>query len=490
MVLQDDQGLLFASFAEVATMTPEYRERWRVVLGDGTVAFRTTPPPAGPWVLHGKSWVAPRHMVKTETGWRDPAGFQYGPGELPEPPAVGEEARWPPTVPELPCPPERVISLLGYERKCYWHTDDGDIHWNLPAVRAAVAHPGLVKVGKGVFLNRARLRRILKVNRTVSPYTFVMDSGDRYELDGASMKSVAERLGLANLTNLEPHRPGLKRYDLRDYPYEITNAKRERLRADFRDRKHQMANILWQTLRWRQDGVAHPYQDELRGLFYYLWPGLIRAGWAHRGRSDKDDCWDELREITRQLVSDYRLFTFLEIGYRDVNAHQRIIGKLRPEVILLAEKGSLDTWTFQLAAEFGISCHITRGNPSLLDTEYLARALGEVGQGAVHVIAYVDFDPGGWQIADTLVKQLTEYGLPHVRPAHFMIGPEDFTAEELELNALPCPMGNPGAATKARQWFKRSGGINGKLMTINVNSLQSYDRVRACLVRALADVPT
>jgi len=483
--LQDERGLLFAPVAEIATLTPEYRERWRVVLSDGTVANRPSPPPDGPWVLLGKSWVAPRHLVATEAGWRDPAGFLYPSGKLPEPHPV-TEVRWPPSVPPLPCPPERVISLLGYERNCYWHTDDGDVHWKIPAVRAAAAHPGLVKLGKGVFLNRARLRRIVKTNRTVSPYEFVMDSGDRYELNGASAKLMSQRLGLANLSYLEPHCPGLYRYHLRDYPYEISKASRERLRADFSDRKHLMAMILWQTLRYRQDGKDLGYGVEYRELFYEaVKHAIFRAGWLKRAESDQQKAWLELQAIGRQMVGDDRLFTYLELGFKDLNPDSRVIGALRPDVVLFAEKGSLGEYAFRLAAELGLSCQVSGGAPTLIDTEYFARALGEVGQGQVQVIAYVDYDVGGWIIGQAFADQLTGFGLPQVLPVKFLVRAEDFTDEEIELYALPCPMGSPGEATKARQWVKKSGGIKGKALGMSANHLEPYERVRDCLVRLL-----
>ncbi len=487
MELQDEQGLLFAPESDIATLTPEYRERWRVVLKDGTVANRPTPPPPGPWVPHGKSLVAPCHLVATAEGWRDPAGFLYAPGDLPAPPEPKEEERWPPTVPALPCHPDRVISLLGYERNCYWHTDDGDIHWKIPAVQAAEAHPTLLKIGKGVFLNRPRLRRINKDNRTTSSYTMVMDSGDRYELDRASLKPVTERLGLLNLTYLEPHRPGLKRYDLRDYPYEIRKARRERLRADFRNRKHLMANIVWQFFRSCQEGPRLDYGEELRDLFYTaIEHCLFRAGWLQiRGEDDKDKAWKELTEIVRQLVADYRLFTYQEIGFIDDDPGSRIIGRLRPEVVLVAEKKSLGENAFRLAEEFGISCQVVGGSPTLNESEYFARALGEVGQGPVRVIAYVDYDPPGWAIGDTFAKHLTRFGLPHVQPVEFLVRAENFTAEELELFAMPCSTNSPSLATKARQWLKRCGGINGQLLMIHANHLEPYERVRACMARLL-----
>jgi len=59
-----------------------------------------------------------------------------------------------------------------------------------------------------------------------------------------------------------------------------------------------------------------------------------------------------------------------------------------------------------------------------------------------------------------------------------LITPECFTAEEIELYALPCPSSTASLRTKAAKWVKNGGGINGKPMGIHANHLKPFERVR------------
>lgn len=55
---------LYVPESEIASLTPVYPNRTRIVLADGTVAHRPGPPPPGPWVPLHHSWVNPQHLTQ------------------------------------------------------------------------------------------------------------------------------------------------------------------------------------------------------------------------------------------------------------------------------------------------------------------------------------------------------------------------------------------------------------------------------------------
>lgn len=68
-----------------------------------------------------------------------------------------------------------------------------------------------------------------------------------------------------------------------------------------------------------------------------------------------------------------------ELGFSDPRPDLRRIGSRRPELLLVAEKASLKGYVNKAQAEFGCSTLILGGLPSLLSSEYCARALQEAG---------------------------------------------------------------------------------------------------------------
>ena len=59
-----------------------------------------------------------------------------------------------------------------------------------------------------------------------------------------------------------------------------------------------------------------------------------------------------------------------------------------------------------------------------------------------------------------------------------LITPECFTAEEIELYALPCPSSTASLPTKAANWLKNGGGIKSQPLGIHANHLKPFERVR------------
>jgi hypothetical protein len=94
---------------------------------------------------------------------------------------------------------------------------------------------------------------------------------------------------------------------------------------------------------------------------------------------------------------------------------------------------------------------------------------------------------GGWTVADSFAAQLLRFCGRYSHLLH-LIRPECFTAEELELYALPCPSGTPALRTKAKNWVKRSGGIGGQALGMDANKLKPHERVRARFLEVLQPI--
>lgn len=190
--------IFFAPPHDVASLTPEWKGRWRVVLKDGTQGTIPYEPGPGPWVELGVSFVNPAHLQRTADGrWQDPKGFFYPGDELPS--VAGPEPD--PSIPELPCRPEQVIALHPVRRTshCRWETDAGDFEWDMPPAKAASLHPSMVLLKGEIYLNGRRLRRVERVG---NEFHLTMDTGRLFTIAGSLQYGLAPRFGLSHFNHL------------------------------------------------------------------------------------------------------------------------------------------------------------------------------------------------------------------------------------------------------------------------------------------------
>lgn len=477
--LQDHLGLRFAPPFQVASLTPDPRGRWRAVLADGAVAYRPGPPPPGPWVRLGHSLVLPGLLRKVRNRWLDPAGFDY-PYQPLEPvlqPPPGPE------LPGLPCHPDAIVTLRGTDTETVWYTDLGLFPCQESAAQAAARHPELVLCKRGDYFHRRRLQRVV---RDQTRHKLVLDDGSFLLVSHKNHFEVANRLGLPHFYHLEPFCPALYRDHLREYPYELARALGPRLQADFSEQRQLIANLIWQALRYREEGRRTRYGKDYRAFWYTpVKTTLYRAGFLTR--ADLEDRLPEstpsyhlLQTILAELVGDDRLFTFQELGFKDTQPHLRKIGKVRPEVIFVCEKISLSDTVDCVARRFGVSTVILGGQPSLQETEYFVKALRQRWSGPVILIACVDYDPYGWIIANSFASQLARYGVESPQGiTGYVVRPEFFSAEDLELFAIPVPANSPATQAKLDQWMRQTNGVNGQPLGLHANDLDPARMVAA-----------
>lgn len=489
IAVQDCEGIGFWPEEEVASVFPEFRNRFRLVHRDGTVAHRPTPCSLGQLFLN------PAYARAGNRGWQDPAGFWFA--EVSPALTRPEEQA---DIPGLPCRRSEVWALVaGAKNQCVWRTDRGDFWWNMRPTSASQLMPELIRIFPGRFLNPGRLRRI---RHDYTNFYLFLDNGENFRVSKQSELTLAGRLGLSNLLHLEPRWIQLYgSYGLRDWPFELAVAKGSQLRALFPNARVLIGHLVWQRLRYRQLGIQREWAESYRGFWYdVVAPALFRAGFLREVRAELPDYLSPTRlrsprseseklyamvfQVMDLFVEEAQFFGFREFGFSDPSQAYRRIGDRLPQVLLVAEKESLHPYALRLAQEFGLSLRLLGRQPPLIGSEYLAVALGQATDLDIHQISYVDYDTGGWILGHAQAKQLAFFGKP-VASECFLIGGDCFSEEEKRLYAHPCSASTPTLATKTANWVKESGGLDGRPYGIHADHVQPYERVRDLLRRAL-----
>ena len=102
------------------------------------------------------------------------------------------------------------------------------------------------------------------------------------------------------------------------------------------------------------------------------------------------------------------------------------------------------------------------------------------------MLALVDWDPGGHTVATSLVEHLARYGLTCPEPPAFLLRPEAFSPEELELFSKGLHGKTPQQVARIRNWVTQTGGIHGQPRGITLNCLQPLHRLTPELERLVA----
>lgn len=496
IAFQGAEGIEFWNPYDVSSIRPEFRNWWRGVRKDGRVAHRPTPPPDGPWVAHADGFVNSRWLSLEGKDWKDSAHFLWPGGPLMDSPREPEAQ----AIPGLGLLSQQVYALTKMPKKqaVVWHTDQGEIIWpDRQVEEVASLMPDLFEFRLRVYLNRRRLG-LIRSNKGFKRI-FVLDNGQEYELSSTTL-GAAEQLGLTNYVNLEPAMP--QRFfdnQLRDWPLDLTKASRDFLRQNFPTPRQLIAAIVWQRFRDRQSGVFKRWGDTYRGFWYgALVHPLHRAGFLEeedvesevslevtRGKLSRSNYLFHLsHRVVGYLVDDCRFFSFREFGFKEPDPELFQVGKRRPEVLLITEKDDCLEYARKLVKEFGVSHYHLGSQPSLLRSEYAAERLLRVVQ-EIRVMAYVDYDVGGWILGRAAADQLVDQGLK-VTAFDYLLRESCFTEEEKRLHSHPCKAGNAAHKTKARQWVEAGGGLDGQPRGIYASYVEPYARVRKLFTPFLA----
>jgi len=444
ILFEDDQGLCFWPEELIASVTPAFPNRFRIVTADGTVGYS---PSAEPFV--NAQWCG---------SGADPAGF-----------------------------PQELIAAVTpsqYVQEPFWavqRTANGWLRHLDQSTSAGSAEDleGLVQCADDWYFQPRRLRR---VGNPALLLTF--DQGRTIKVAPAFHDVVKAALGITSLQLLPE---GLTRTFLREYPFEIARAPAEVLKRHFQTARQLVANLLWQALFYRRLGLDKGYGITHRGFWYNpLYATLERAGLIELPddlRLDKAGAEAMYANVLGQMIERDRLFCYRDLGFADSHSQDREIGARRPEVILLIEKESLSAAGIAAARHHGISWIVTGGISRLVAVEYFCAALQSVYGGEVVVLVLGDFDPGGWLTGHTFVVHLARYGVFCPAGPVFLVRPEVFSEEELRLFSRPLSAKDG----RVEEWLAASGGIAGEARGIHADWLQPAERVLRVLEASLPE---
>lgn len=434
IVFEDEHGLTFWPEELVISLTPAFPNRLRVVTADGTVGYA----PAGP-----------QPFVRARL---DPAGFDHGDTTLTPTPEYTREAWW---------------GLEATPQGLQWLGDDGPSLCSLPLEEAS---RGLCRFAEHRYFQPRRLRRLTREE-------LILDDGRRIPVSPRRMTAVWQFLGISSL-QLQPE--SLTRIFLREYPFEIARAPAEVLRRHFPTPAKLIANLIWQALYFYQLGQDRNYGRSHRGFWYNpLAAALERCG--HINSPQPKEILERLFHRTlAQMVDEDRLFCFRDLNFEDLHASEREIGT-RPEIVLLIEKKDLSSLGIQAARHFGISWIITGGVSRIAAAEFFCAALRHVYSGPIRILVYGDFDPGGRVAGTSLTDHLARFGVACPKGPEFLITPDLFTPEELDLFSRPLTQ----ADGRVDEFVAQTGGIHGQPRGIHADWLRPLNRVIEVVHRAL-----
>ncbi len=210
-------------------------------------------------------------------------------------------------------------------------------------------------------------------------------------------------------------------------------------------------NLIWQT-KERVAGGAPPFKDLLRTYWYkYVKPTLARAD----ALAEKADQYKQLSDNLADLVKVYQVLKYKQIGFRDENQPNRLIGEFR-HVIPFAEKLGHFDYLSELHAKHQVSVIALGGQPSVMNAEYFVDDLKKRRPGLLrrsfYLYSIVDFDPSGWIIRDAFMGSLRFYGVKSSQ-VEDLINPDVLTPDEIMQARFPVPAG-PDMEEKNRRWFE------------------------------------
>lgn len=242
----------------------------------------------------------------------------------------------------------------------------------------------------------------------------------------------------------------------------------------------------------------------MRGLWYEIVkPLLSRSGELYRPKSTdgKPVDWARLlSEVLADLVGD-RITSYEELKIIDGSRQRQaarplsaqlldvsMVGGHYPWVILFTEKDTIWPIIEDISNLYGVSAISGGGQPSNACSENITRKIirSEAYQNAqpktIIVLSLTDYDPAGYIISQAQADQIIEAAnnldpsergnLKHVRHIRIGLTPDQLSPEEIEANAYePAKKG-------LAEWFRDTGGVNGKPLGLELDSLP-LSRLRA-----------
>lgn len=240
----------------------------------------------------------------------------------------------------------------------------------------------------------------------------------RIPFDREKLQYLREELGI------RPYKP-----KIHDQPREWL---REKFEAPHEDPEKEdqvnvarlIRNILFQTYtRVQTDKEENDSLDPLDEIIRSLWYMYVKQTLSRAGALSGD--WDQYDEMVKQLVKLTRkedLFDYRDIGFRDHNRENRILGEFS-HIILFAEKEGQMAFLREMHDKYGISVIALGGQPSALTMEYFVDLIKNGTEEieptdlrrSFYLFSIVDFDPSGWEIEEAFIENLNFHGIHNIQ---------------------------------------------------------------------------
>jgi hypothetical protein len=235
-------------------------------------------------------------------------------------------------------------------------------------------------------------------------------------------------------------------------------------------------NIVWQAREGIRKGELQPIQGIIRTFWYtHIKPVYARTD----SLNDKVDQSDILHEVLVDLVRSRDIMRYKDMGFLNNNAGTVHIDK-NWHVMLIGEKHGKYAVLEQIAKALNCTVFTLGGQPSLLSMEYLVDDYKEKGidiRKSMYLIFVVDYDPAGWIIRDSVIRDLEFYGMKNIQPIDIVM-PSILTRVELDLAKFPLPTTQE---TLNQKWLALSGGIDGQPYGFESDSIP-FERLQKTVI--------
>ena len=287
-----------------------------------------------------------------------------------------------------------------------------------------------------------------------------------------------------------------KKFGLIDLNVDITTMNLRTLRRYFGnkngttiDKGHFVRNVIWQIYRYTKAGKPPPIIEN---------GGNIRSIWYHVKKLVREHARAfKLKGELANLISKH-LTEMVQAGllsYKDLNLmddrrpYRRLAPSYgNPRVILIAEKISFFSKMVALGVRYGATVQITRGVPSLICIDTMLTEMAEAGHDLTQqfiIFDYCDFDPVGWNIGETFVEHLRDFGVTNIarfrqyrgeRGCLDLVNPHELDSDFLkqvrhrlkrrkagaELTTHQAKASKRSRASLVSRWVASTGGLYGR----------------------------
>jgi hypothetical protein len=240
-------------------------------------------------------------------------------------------------------------------------------------------------------------------------------------------------------------------------------------------------NIIWQTRERIRKNQRRPFEALIRSMWYsHIKPTLFRT----ESLAGDFDQYQQLSKMFVRLVRYADVMRYKDMGFVDENENSRKIG-INHHVILFSEKEGHYPLLKKIAGETEVTIIALGGQPSVLSAEYFIDEMKEKGiniQQSFYLFSLVDYDPWGWIIRDSFIRDLKFYGVKNIKNIDLVL-PAALTKEELNLAKFRI---DPKDKVN-RKWMAKSRGINKQFYGFEADAIPP-ERIKKGFIERIKDL--